>query len=137
MGQIADIDRGALQLRHDSVSVADILRGIRPVLQSDAERAESVLLFDLAPGPARVHGDRVRLQEAIASILRAAIRRSVPGSRNTIELRQDAGEIVIIAGDLALPTLDVDVAFAQRVIAAHGGVVEQRPARLCIVLRAG
>jgi two-component system sensor histidine kinase KdpD len=124
--EIADLDRGALRLRREPIRIATLLDGLRPILQADAERTRVTVVIDVDPRLPRVAGDRVRLQEALAILLRHAVRQAVPGTKLLIAAACDGSDVSIDLGDAAATTLDADVALARRVILAHGGRLEPR-----------
>lgn len=131
---IAELDRGALTLRRERVKVGDLLKALEAQLRALAERSGAHLVLDLAPGLARVPGDRVRLQEALELLLGHLVRRGLAGTVVTIRAQPEPGRILIrIEGAPAL-TLDADVALARRIILAHGGSLDQQGDRTEIVL---
>jgi signal transduction histidine kinase len=133
---IAELDRGALSLRRTMVPVGDVLRGLRPQLEAEAERAGVTLGFDQEPGLPRVAGDRSRLQEALELLLRGLVRRSLAGSEIRIEAARapDGIDLRVIGGPS--PILDADTALARRIVQAHGGRLEYLQDRTVLFLPA-
>lgn len=134
--EIADLDRGALNFRRDRVRCGDLLKALKPQLEADGERAGVQVVIDVPPGLPPVAGDRVRLQEALELLLRHLVRHALPGSVVTIGAGCDKKEITIDVAHGPAPTLDANVALAQRIILAHGGRIEQQDGRLQILLPA-
>lgn len=123
---IASLDRGALSLRRESVSLAEILRGLRPQIDAEGARRGVTLEWDLAPGLPRIEGDRDRLLEAFELLLRHVARHADPGRPVRIEVERNgpgAGGISLTIDHGAASMLGPDVALAGRVVAAHGGTV--------------
>ena len=132
---IASLDQGALSLRHDLVHVADLLRGLRPLLTAEATRRKVEVTWDIEPGLPRVPGDRHRLLEAIELLLRHVVSHADPGVPIRITVTKTGGGIEIAIYHGLASMLGPDVALARRVIAAHGGTVELGPTRTGVVLK--
>lgn len=133
--EIASIDQGALSLRREQVQVADLLRGLLPILKAEGERRGVRLVLDIAPGLPRTIGDRVRLQEAIELLLRYIVRHADPDQPISIKAESDGHAWIVI--DIEHGTaaaLGPEVALARRVIAAHGGELQLSPVRSQILL---
>ena len=124
--EIAHIDSGALHVRRDPLRVTELLQSLRPQLEADAVKARVTLTIETLPGPERIIGDRVRLQEALELLFRHLVRHAIPGAAMTIrtEAEPDAVRIVVSGG--RAPILDADVTLARRVIEAHGGRIDAR-----------
>ena len=121
---IAQLDRGAISVRRDTVRIADVLHSLRPQLEADAVRVGVTLSLDVVPGLPRITGDRVRLQQALEYLLRHIIRHAPAGDELTIALRADHDRVCITVLRGPAPTLDADVALARRIIEAHGGRID-------------
>jgi signal transduction histidine kinase len=134
--EIADLDRGALNLRRDRVRVGDLLQALRPQLTADGERAGVEVAVDVLPGLPPVAGDRVRLQEALDLLLRHLVRHALPGASVAIGARQERSDIVVDVKHGAAPLLDANWALGHRIIGAHGGRIEARDDVVSIVLPA-
>jgi len=122
---IADLDRGALRLRHQQLAISSLLNALRPLLESDADRHQVRLKLDIEPGLPRVAGDRVRLQEALELLLRHYLRHAPPGAQVTVTAARASGDIRVVIAHGHVPTLTPDLAFARRVILAHAGTLDQ------------
>jgi signal transduction histidine kinase len=134
--EIAELDRGALNFRRDRVRVGDLLQALKPQLAADGERSGVGVTIDVVPGLPPVEGDRIRLQEALDLLLRHLVRHALPGSEITIAMERDHGDVALDIANGASPTLDADVALAQRIIVAHGGRMEARDGLLRVLLPA-
>ena len=132
--EIAELDRGALNIRRERIHVGDLLQVLRPQLQADADRAGVELTMEIAPGLPRMGGDRVRLQKALELLLRHLVRHAVPGSDLLIQADLASGEIAITIENGPAPALDADIALARRVISAHGGRLDYQDGRTQVVL---
>ena len=122
--EIAQLDRGALHARRESVNVPDIVRSLRPQLESDGMKAAVSVAFDVLPGLPRVQGDRIRLQQALELLLRHLVRHAIAGASISIGAASDPGNVrITVSGGQPL-ALDADVALARRIVEAHGGRID-------------
>ena len=122
--EIAQLDRGALHPRRESINVPDIVRSLRPQLESDGTKAAVSVAFDVLPGLPRVQGDRIRLQQALELLLRHLVRHALPGAAVSIGAPRDSGNVrITVSGGQPL-ALDADVALARRIVEAHGGRID-------------
>ena len=122
--QIAELDRGALHPRRGLISVADVLRSLRPQLEAAGTKTGVALSIDLLPGLPKVHGDRIRLQQALELLLGHLVRHATPGAALAISAATVPGTLRITATGGQSPTLDADIALARRIIEAHGGRID-------------
>ncbi len=122
--EIAQLDRGALQMRRDAIRVADVLQSLRPQLEADGAKAGVTVRLDVLPGLPRVLGDRIRLQQALEFLLRHVVRHAAPGSALSIVGQAERGDLRVAVLGGHPPTLDADVALARRIIQAHGGRID-------------
>ncbi|MBC7841522.1 MAG: hypothetical protein H7099_04395 [Gemmatimonadaceae bacterium] len=63
---ICDVDRGAISVLLERVSVNEVIRGVIPMLRASAERRNLHLDVTLDPSMPKVAADRARLAEALA-----------------------------------------------------------------------
>ncbi len=63
---ICDVDRGAVSVLLERISVNEVIRGVVPMLRASAERRNLQLDVTLDPSMPRVAADRARLAEALA-----------------------------------------------------------------------
>lgn len=121
---VAEIDQGALALRHDSIRLADVMAALRPTLESRAERAGARLRLEVAPGLPRVVGDPARLREALALLLSDRVRYARPDDTVAIAVEREAGAVRLRIDHGEGLAHGTDEALASRLIEAHGGTVE-------------
>jgi signal transduction histidine kinase len=122
--QIAELDRGALHPRRELISIADLLRSLRPQLEAAGTKTGVALSLDLVPGLPRVHGDRIRLQQALELLLGHLVRHATPGAALVISAATTPGILGITVSGGQSPSLDADIALARRIIEAHGGRID-------------
>ena len=134
--EIAQLDRGALNIRREHVHVGELLRGLRPQLVADGERTSVGVEMDVTPGLPRVLGDRIRLQEALELLLRHLVRHAAAGSAVSVSAGLEAGFIVLTILNGPAPTLDPDLALARRIILAHGASIDMQEGRTVVKLAA-
>jgi signal transduction histidine kinase len=105
---VADLDRGAVEFRHDPIRLDEIVNGILPMLEAEGERRQVRVTTDLAPALPRVRGDRTHLQEALAHLLTSAVRRTPAGAevRISSERVEDAVRLTVRHGSGDVPVLD-------------------------------
>jgi two-component system sensor histidine kinase KdpD len=122
--EIAQLDRGAIHARRESINLPEMLRSLRPQLESDGAKASVSVAFDVLPGLPRVQGDRIRLQRALELLLRHLVRHALPGAAISIGATRDSGKVRICVAGGQPPTLDADVALARRIVEAHSGTID-------------
>jgi signal transduction histidine kinase len=105
---IADLDRGAVELRRDPLRVDDIVRGLLPTLQSLGEQRGVRVVADLAPALPRVPADRTYLNETLSVMLRNAVKRTADGGEVRISIQASPGLVRVTAthGGEVIPSLD-------------------------------
>lgn len=132
--QIAAIDLGEKPMRHDRMKPAEIIDALRALLLATAGDAGVTLEFDIEPVLPAIHGDRVRLQEAFATLLKECIRAARRDARIRVSVAR-AGHLIrfMVRGAGAI-TPTVRWAAGIRVMQAHSGTVERLPDGLSIEL---
>jgi signal transduction histidine kinase len=90
---IADLERGAVELRRDLLRVDDIVRGLLPTLQSLGERREVRVVADVAPALPRVPADSTYLNEALSILLRNAVNRTADRGEVRITVQAHPGMV--------------------------------------------
>jgi signal transduction histidine kinase len=135
--EIADLDRGAIALRHDAVRAGDLLASLLPNLNSVGEEGGVEVEADIAPALPRVRGDRSRLQEACGLLLTERLRAMPPGAsvKITAVPEEHAVRIAVTHVGTAAPVASgADAALARRLISAIGGKVEDKDGSTVITL---
>ncbi len=108
-------------LRHETVRPGDIVTSLVASLQSrGAARSVRVVADIAAPLPA-MHGDRIRLQEALALVGAACV--AATPDRGTLSITAAAGdkELTVAFHGGAIEPAEIDATWAARVVQAHGG----------------
>lgn len=160
---IADVDRGALRLRPERVRVGDIIRVLLPGLQAAATQAGVSIESDISPLQPAAMADRAWLSEALSLLANDAVLRTPPGEKvrvasvepgasgypqessgavgpptsaaeTAIDREGDGSRVQLMISHGAAPGRPIDIALADRLIAAQGGRVEHDPLRTRITL---
>ncbi|CAN5894794.1 hypothetical protein BH11GEM2_BH11GEM2_25120 [soil metagenome] len=132
--QIAALDLGERPLRYDRMKASEILDALRALLMSTAEEQGVVLEFDVAPLLPAVQGDRVLLQDAFSTILRAAVASGREGDRIKLSVEQHGSGIRFVMQGVRTSIPSVRKAAAVRGIQAHAGSVSRDADHLQIIL---
>jgi two-component system, chemotaxis family, CheB/CheR fusion protein len=85
---LARIKQGRIRLNRESVSVVELLERAVETTRSLVERRRHTLSVSLPPAALRVHGDALRLAQAVVNLVTNAAKYTQPGGR--IELRASA-----------------------------------------------
>lgn len=158
---IADVDRGALRLRPERVRVADIIGVLLPGLKAAATRANVSIDSDFSPLQPAAIADRAWLSEALSLLANDAVRRTPAGGKVRLESAEpvtsrpmqdrlgaedqaksdsasdsaaDRSHVQLAISHGAEAGRPIDIALADRLIAAQGGRVEHNPERTLITL---
>jgi signal transduction histidine kinase len=134
LGEVGDLDRGALVLRRDRVHVADVIQSLRPTLETEGSRVGVQLQMDIAPALPAMVADRSRLQEALALILSDCVRRTPAGGHVRIGVASSGSALVLAVDHGAAPAFDVGTVLAVRLLEAHGATVERTAGRTVMLL---
>jgi signal transduction histidine kinase len=115
---VAELERGSIELRADSVRIDDIVRGLLPTLQAFGAKRGVRVEAELPPGLPRVRADRTHLQEALAILLRSAVEMTGDGGEVRVNLQpqQQSVRLVVDHGPGAADSLDQ--ALLQRLVQA-------------------
>jgi signal transduction histidine kinase len=124
MREIAQIDRGALSLRRDSIRVGDLIRSLLPTLRVRAASEGVKLEVSFAPALPRVLGDPTRLREALALLFAHRVEHTSPGDSVKVGVEHDRKQILISVSHAPLPVVRAEELLARRLIEAHGGQIE-------------
>lgn len=122
--EIALLDRGALELRQDSIRLGEMLNSLLPTLKARAEREKVELDLHIAPALPRILGDPMRMREALALLLGQRIEHTPPGDTVHIEAEYDRKVIRITVTHAPLPALGAEELLARRLTEAQGGQIE-------------
>jgi two-component system sensor histidine kinase BaeS len=154
---VADVDRGALRLRPERIRLADIVAVLMPGLTAAGGQTGVTLASDMSPLQGAVIADRAWLSEALSLLANDAVRRTPAGGEVRIgsvepDAAPSAGEPpaerpvhpspagsgpavrLLISHGLLSTGRPIDNALAERLIAAQGGQVQQRPDGMLISL---
>ena len=124
LSEVADADRGALNVQREPVQANDVVRSILPLARAAAERRGARIEISLDPTLPRIAADRARLAEALALLVgevAASASERVPLSVSTA---RDAGGVAIRVGPAPAAAVTgggTTWILAQRLIAAQGG----------------
>lgn len=126
LGDIADLDRGALSMRHDRIRPGDLVAGVLPALVAEGQQRGIQVTADVAPALQAITGDRGRLQLALELLLHDCLRRTASGQMVHIaaDLRGHELLVSVTHGDAAPDP--IALALGTRIVIAHGGHVAER-----------
>lgn len=94
---VARIGRGGIPLAKRHCDLREVARTAVEQLRLVLEQAGQHLEMRLPERPANVHGDPVRLAQAIANLLRNASQSSAPGTQVTLDMSpEDNGRYVVV-----------------------------------------
>jgi signal transduction histidine kinase len=122
--EIAQIDRGALALRRDSIRIGDVIRSLLPTLRVRAESEGVKLEVNIGPALPRVLGDPTRLREALSLLIGHRVERTPPGDTVNIAAEHNRTRILVTITHAPLAALGAEELLARRLIEAHGGQIE-------------
>jgi signal transduction histidine kinase len=143
--ELGRMDSGALELQRSRVDCGELLHevvdSLYPVIASRNHR----LRINLPAQEVEVEGDRVRLKRMLGNLVANAAKYTVPGGEVAIDLHREGDDAVIQVRDngIGMPKemldricealaatatihdglLGVGLAFARRVVQAHGGAI--------------
>ncbi|KQP15052.1 hypothetical protein ASF43_13515 [Pseudorhodoferax sp. Leaf267] len=96
---ISAISSGKLGIQPAVIDMHGVVQeAVRMLAGAVAERQMQIEVA-LAPGPALVHGDAVRLQQVVANLIRNAIKFSDPGGRIALRSQLQDGQLVLACSD--------------------------------------
>jgi signal transduction histidine kinase len=122
------------QLRQEPIRPADALASLVASLQSRGSgRGVRVSARIAAPLPA-LRGDRIRVQEALSLVGAAALAGTPDGGALEIAAEGTGRQLVITLVGGAVDLAEIDLTWAARVIAAHGGAMQVADASVRIQL---
>jgi signal transduction histidine kinase len=142
---VSRISRGVIELKQDPLLLGELVASAVETSRPIVERHGHELRLDLPPAPVALHGDAVRLAQALANLLNNAALYTPPGGRIDLAARLADGSVVIDVRDngigIAAETLPylfdmfrrgaygqqnptgfgVGLALARRLVEMHGG----------------
>jgi signal transduction histidine kinase len=80
---------GRLRLEMEDLDVADLVQGVLDEWAAEAERRETALQVQVPDGPLPIHGDPVRLAQALGNLLENALKYAGDGGRIRIDVVAD------------------------------------------------
>ena len=126
LGEIADLDRGVLAMRHDRIRPGDLIAGVVPALVAEGQQREVHVAAEVAPALQSIVGDRGRLQLALELLLHDFLRRTAGGSELRVTVDVVGREVVVTVTHGDGPADPIAVALGERLVTAHGGRVTER-----------
>ena len=145
---VSRIARGKLELRHEAIDVAEVLKGALETTAPALEAGRHEVKQDI-PAGLRVEGDAVRLTQVFSNLLNNAARYTPPGGHISLSARQDDGEVVLVVQDdgVGIPAdmleqvfepftqveardrpvhggLGLGLSLARSLVELHGGVIQ-------------
>jgi signal transduction histidine kinase len=127
LGQVADADRGAMQVQRELVQINDVVRSVLPLARAAAERQGARVEVSLEPGLQRAFADRARLAAALTLLTTDAARKTGPQIPLSISTsREGASAMVRI-----VPSAEISI-LASRLISVQGGQLSLKDGA-CIV----
>lgn len=127
LGEIADLDRGVLVMRHDRIRPGDLIAGVLPALVAEGQQRGVHVSAEVAPALQGITGDRGRLQLALELLLHDCLRRTATGQAVQITVDASGREVVVVVvhGD-ATAADPIALALGTRIVSAQGGHVADR-----------
>ena len=152
---IARITRGHIELKHDTVDLADVVRHAVDDIRPRLEERQHTISVTCSQTPVCVSGDPIRLEQIVTNLLENAAKYTEPGGRIDTELREENGQAYLSVRDNGIgiapenlevifdlftqvsATLDrttgglgIGLTLVRRMLALHGGTIEARSAGL-------
>ena len=133
---LAELELGLRPQRRDRIFPADLLQSLMPTLNANAEKADVVLQTDLEELIPAIWADQSQLQDALATMLGAAVATANANTTTQLKLNKSTeGARVVLSGSLNWnPT--IRTALAARTIEACGGSVQIASGSITITLPA-
>lgn len=128
---LADVDRGAIELRREWVSVDDVVRAVLPAVHAQARRRGARVRTTLEPALPRTVGDRTRLTAALALLFGDAAACLADGAEQAVATGADAAGVWVSVAPA--PEGD-DAVLARRLLEVQGARVEPVDGALRVTL---
>lgn len=97
--EISRITRGKIELRLESVDLADVLTSAVDTCRSLLEAGRHAFQIELPAGPLRFVGDPVRLEQVFSNLLNNAAKYTEPGGQITLKACRDQGSFAVAVSD--------------------------------------
>ncbi|HEY0779408.1 MAG TPA: hypothetical protein VGD56_15685 [Gemmatirosa sp.] len=131
---LADVDRGAFEVRREWVSVDEVAHAVLPAVEAQARVRGARVRATLEPAIPRAVGDRTRLTAGLALLLGAAAGALEDGAELRVTTASDAGTVWLSVSPEPAGT---DALLARRLIEAQGAGVDEIEGALRIRLSRG
>jgi len=118
---LADVDRGALELRREWVSLDEVVRAVLPAVQAQARRRGARVRTALEPALPRAAGDRTRLTTALALLFGDAAADLADGAEQAVTTGSDTAAVWVAVAPVPG---GVDAVLARRLLEVQGARVE-------------
>ncbi len=126
LGEIADLDRGVVSMRHDRIRPGDLIAGVVPALVAEGQQRDVHVTAEVAPALQSIVGDRGRLQLALELLLHDRLRRTASGNELRVTAEVVGREVVVTVTHGDGPSDPIAGALGERLVTAHGGRVTER-----------
>lgn len=100
--EVSRLNHGKVQLRIQSVPVAEAIAGAIDAAQPNIERAGHVLAYDPPPIQLAVSADPVRVIQMILNLLNNAAKYTPDGGRVSVRVEADEATVSVIVGDTGI-----------------------------------
>jgi two-component system CheB/CheR fusion protein len=152
---VARISRGHIELKRESVDLADIARHAAEASRGRIGEYHHDLVLAFADAPVQVEGDPVRLEQIISNLIENAAKYTEPGGHIALKITQENDEAVLSVRDNGIGLapeqletifdlfaqvdssparsgggLGIGLTLVRRVLELHGGRIEARSAGL-------
>lgn len=131
---LADVDRGAIELRREWVSVDEVVRAVLPAVEAQARRRGAPVRTTFEPALPRTVGDRTRLTAAFALLFGDAAADLAPGTELLVATGSDGTGVWI---SVAPVPRGVDAVLARRLLEVQGARIEPAGTALRVTLPRG
>ena len=96
---VSRVSRGKLELRVDTVTMADVLSDAIEASQPAVDAAKHTLSLEIPGQPLRVRGDLTRLAQVFSNLVNNASKYTPPGGHLQVRARQEGAEVVVDVTD--------------------------------------
>lgn len=96
---VSRVSRGKLELRIDTLAIADVLAHAIEASQPAVDAARHTLSLDLPPQALRVRGDLTRLAQVFSNLVNNASKYTPAGGHIRIDARRDGAHVLVQVAD--------------------------------------